>query len=382
VTVDDRTPNRDYRLPHKSNALSDDVARFRDALGRIDSDMATAFSELAARARLASPALSGEPTAPTAASGNNTTRIATTAFVQAAVAGLIASAPATLNSLNELAEALGDDPNFATTMATALGLKAPLASPTFTGLATVNDLTILGALVGVPGRLLGMQMFNDPGAFLYNPSTGVTQALVIGSGAGGGGGGADADAADEAGAGSGGQGGAFAIGLIDTTTITNGAGTIGAGGAGGTALNDTRVLGSAGGQTTWSHGAYQWVLPGGLGGDTRHDVTSINFVEPRFSTTKPTGTGMWIRSAGRAGTPGFAAPSGVGGPDALGGNGGDSIFGVGGAGERANNIGDSEHGMDGRSPGAGGAGAAIVGLGNAVDGGEGREGAMLFVELS
>lgn len=81
----------------------------------------------------ASPALTGTPTAPTAAAGTNTTQLANTAFVQAAIAALIASSPAALDTLNELAAALGDDPNFATTMTNALAAKAPLASPALTG---------------------------------------------------------------------------------------------------------------------------------------------------------------------------------------------------------------------------------------------------------
>lgn len=89
------------------------------------------------KAPLASPALTGTPTAPTAAGGTNTTQIATTAFVSSAVADLVASAPSTLNTLNELATALGNDANFSTTITTSLGLKAPLASPTFTGTVTL-----------------------------------------------------------------------------------------------------------------------------------------------------------------------------------------------------------------------------------------------------
>ncbi len=85
------------------------------------------------KADLASPTLSGVPLSPTASPGTNTTQIASTAFVQAATAALVASSPATLDTLNELAAALGNDANFAATTATSLGLKAPLASPTFTG---------------------------------------------------------------------------------------------------------------------------------------------------------------------------------------------------------------------------------------------------------
>ena len=81
---------------------------------------------LALKAPLASPALTGTPTAPTAAQTVNNTQVATTAFVKSAIAALVASSPAALDTLNELAEALGNDPNFATTMTNALAGKQPL----------------------------------------------------------------------------------------------------------------------------------------------------------------------------------------------------------------------------------------------------------------
>jgi hypothetical protein len=71
-------------------------------------------------ATLASPALTGTPTAPTAAANTDTTQIATTAYVQAELADLIGIAPLTLDTLNELALALGEDANFSTTVTTAL----------------------------------------------------------------------------------------------------------------------------------------------------------------------------------------------------------------------------------------------------------------------
>lgn len=71
----------------------------------------------------ASPALTGTPTAPTAASATNNTQIATTAFVRTAVSNLVSSAPATLDTLNELAAALGNDANFATTITNSLSTK-------------------------------------------------------------------------------------------------------------------------------------------------------------------------------------------------------------------------------------------------------------------
>jgi hypothetical protein len=79
---------------------------------------------LAAKAPLASPDLTGTPTAPTAVAGTNSTQIATTGFVAAAVAALIAGSPGALDTLNELAAALGDDANFASTVTNALALKA------------------------------------------------------------------------------------------------------------------------------------------------------------------------------------------------------------------------------------------------------------------
>ncbi|HEY8136269.1 MAG TPA: hypothetical protein VIF61_00415 [Methylocystis sp.] len=75
---------------------------------------------LALKAPLDSPALIGSPTAPTAAPGTNTTQLATTAFVAAALSALVNGAPGALDTLKELADALGDDANFASTMTAAL----------------------------------------------------------------------------------------------------------------------------------------------------------------------------------------------------------------------------------------------------------------------
>ena len=72
------------------------------------------------------PTFTGEPKAPTPATGNNTTRIATTEFVQAAIAALINGAPATLDTLKEIAAAINNDPKFSTTINNALSGKQPL----------------------------------------------------------------------------------------------------------------------------------------------------------------------------------------------------------------------------------------------------------------
>jgi hypothetical protein len=88
---------------------------------------------------LASPTFTGIPVAPTAASNTNTTQVATTEFVQSLISNLVDNAPSVLNTLNELSAAIGNDANYATTVTNALALKAPLASPTFTG--TVSGIT-------------------------------------------------------------------------------------------------------------------------------------------------------------------------------------------------------------------------------------------------
>lgn len=143
----------------------------------------------------ASPTFTGTPKAPTAAAGNNTTQLATTAFVQAALIALVNGAPATLDTLKEIAAAINNDPNFSTTINNALALKAPLASPALTGTPTaptaaqtVNNTQIattafvksaLAALVGSsPAALdtlneLAAALGNDP-----NFATTMTNALA------------------------------------------------------------------------------------------------------------------------------------------------------------------------------------------------------------
>jgi phage-related tail fiber protein len=102
-------------------------------------------SALAAKAPLASPALTGIPTAPTPPKGTNTIQLATTEFVLSEVLGLVDSAPGALDTLKELAAALGNDPNFSTTVLNELAKKAPLASPAFTGTPTAPVVAPLDA---------------------------------------------------------------------------------------------------------------------------------------------------------------------------------------------------------------------------------------------
>lgn len=92
-----------------------------------------------ALAPLDSPSFSGTPTAPNVSSGDSSLKIANTAFVAAAIAALTNSAPGALDTLKELADAIGDDANFAATVINALALKAPLDSPAFSGAPTVPN---------------------------------------------------------------------------------------------------------------------------------------------------------------------------------------------------------------------------------------------------
>ena len=84
-------------------------------------------------------ALAGNPTTTTQSAGNATTRIATTAFIDTAISNLIDSAPGTLNTLNEIAAALNDDPSFTTTVNNAIATKLPLAGGTMTGNVTFSS---------------------------------------------------------------------------------------------------------------------------------------------------------------------------------------------------------------------------------------------------
>lgn len=104
-------------------------------------------------APLASPTFSGTPTLPTGTiattqtAADNSTKVATTAFVRGEVTALVNSATATLDTLGEIAAALGNDANLSATLTTSIGLKAPLASPTFTGTVTLPSGTVTSTMI-------------------------------------------------------------------------------------------------------------------------------------------------------------------------------------------------------------------------------------------
>jgi hypothetical protein len=147
-----------------------------------------------------SPALTGNPTAPTQSPGNNSTRVSTTAFVQAAIAALINSAPGALDTLDELAAAFGDDANFATTMTNALAGKQTLDA-TLTALAALtiaaNSMTVgtgadeFSQITLAANRFLARssvgnieaKTITDQGLALLDDSTAAAQRTTIGAAA-------------------------------------------------------------------------------------------------------------------------------------------------------------------------------------------------------
>ncbi|EHG7974553.1 phage tail protein [Salmonella enterica] len=147
------------QLSSATNSTSETLAATPKAVKAV-------MDETNKKAPLNSPALTGTPTTPTAPQGTNSNQIASTAFVMAAIAALVDSSPDALNTLNELAAALGNDPNFATTMTNALAGKQP-KDATLTALAelatsadklpyfTGADRAALTALTSVGRAILG-----------------------------------------------------------------------------------------------------------------------------------------------------------------------------------------------------------------------------------
>ncbi|WP_096855107.1 phage tail protein [Escherichia coli] len=98
-----------------------------------------------------SPALTGRPTAPTAEGKDSSTQIANTAFVQAAIAALVGSSPEALDTLNELAAALGNDPNFATTVTNSLAGKMDKSANG----SDIENVSVFLQNLGLTGALIG-----------------------------------------------------------------------------------------------------------------------------------------------------------------------------------------------------------------------------------
>jgi len=134
--VDEITFIKDNYLSASSTILVDNYLR---------SDTASALY-----APIESPEFTGTPLAPTAASGTNTTQIATTAFVRTEISGLIDGAPELLDTLNEIAAAINDDENFFTTVTNSLSSKldSATASATYLTQSDASDLYFLNSASG------------------------------------------------------------------------------------------------------------------------------------------------------------------------------------------------------------------------------------------
>jgi hypothetical protein len=173
-------------VPGREEFLSARAVRY-DIAQSLDAGEKTQALGNIGGAPLASPAFTGTPTAPTAAPGTSTTQIANTEFVALAVADLVASSPAALDTLNELATALANDPNFATTMTNALAGKVPTSRNVNTsGLASGGGSLAADKTIDVP---IASQAQAEAGTNNATAMTPLRVAQAIAALASGGGGG-------------------------------------------------------------------------------------------------------------------------------------------------------------------------------------------------
>ncbi|MFU1210649.1 phage tail protein [Escherichia coli] len=306
----------------------------------------TINNALALKAPLSSPALTGTPTAPTAAQSVNNTQIATTAFVKSAIAGMVGSAPAALDTLNELAAALGNDPNFATTMLNALAGKQPLDN-TLTNLSG-KDVAGLLTYLGLGEATFGAQncaVFDNAGVSTWNVPDIVkkgrrVRVKVIG---GGGSGGYPSISSTNAAGGGGGGGGGVSESVIDLTGIDTVTITVGSGGE---SQNTSTRNGNPGG--TSSFGAYLSATGGDGGGQVSGGAGGK-------------GVGGQINTSLGPGSPGASMIAGT--DSAVGGSGG----GPGGNGQVLDSAGNV--GSYAKGPGGGGAGLATKKIGGVTGAG-------------
>lgn len=297
------------------------------------------------------PTFTGEPKAPTPAAGNNTTRIATTAFVQAAITALINGAPDTLDTLKEIAAAINNDPKFSTTINNALSGKQPL-DETLTHLSG-KDVAGLLAYLGLREGSFGFRnlvTFTTAGVTSWTVPEELRKGRkcyvkVIGGGASGGIGSTTASAVT---CGGGGGGGGVAEGLVDLTGINSVSITVGAGGA---PVSGISVNGKNGGSS--SFGTYMSASGGYSGGQPSGGLGAV-------------GVGGTINTSLGPGSPGSIASAASGA-----GNGG-SGGGPGGAGSFR----DTANGKAVSAVGPGGGGAGLCPNSSTGQSGAGADGAV------
>ncbi|HAV8111005.1 TPA: phage tail protein [Escherichia coli] len=254
------------------------------------------------------PTFTGEPKAPTPAAGNNTTRIATTEFVQAAITALINGAPATLDTLKEIAAAINNDPKFSTTINNALSGKQPLDET----LTNLSGKDVAGLLTYLGLHETGFATLTTSGKFTV--PAGVTE-LCISAVAGGGGGGSGGGGDSSFFGGGGGSGGAGESIVKRKFAVTPGTViniTIGSGGAGSIASTATGSAPTAGGNTVIGslitlHGGQ----PGINAGNGQNTAPGGGYGQG-FPTGSYGGDGSLNVGSGN-GAPGASSPFGGGG---------------------------------------------------------------------
>ncbi|EHP8206374.1 phage tail protein [Escherichia coli] len=335
----------------------------------------TINNALALKAPLSSPALTGTPTAPTAAQSVNNTQIATTAFVKSAIAAMVGSAPAALDTLNELAAALGNDPNFATTMLNALAGKQPLDN-TLTNLSG-KDVAGLLAYLGLgearfSGRLLNTNIFKSSGKYI--PTPGTKKIRVIASGGGGGGGGVPETTENQQATAGAGLSGAFIEAFFEVDNDFEVNVIIGAAGKGGGA---GRNSGSEGGTTYFGS---LITAPGGTGGGAGGASANTSYIQGISWGASPTSSGTVLRAFRcSAKTPGAMV---ISVKAVAGGTGGDTPLGSGGIGGASSSSFSGRGGGKAEGFGAGGGGACAPAGSEAQSGGDGAPGIVIVEEYA
>lgn len=309
----------------------------------------------------ASPIFTGTPTAPTPAASDNSKKLVTTEFVARAIAALAGTAPETLDTLKELADALGNDPNFATTVLNKLAEKlakdqngADIPDPAlFVKNLGLGDGSYVGRLIGSP------KVFKSSGT--YTPTKGTKYAIAEVQGAGGGGGNVTGNTTTSAFGTSGGAG-AYALSFF---AITSGTASIVVGAGG--------VPSGNGGTSSFSGFNNTIIAAGGNGGTSNIGSGGMTSnVHARGSDGGTASGGTIINGKGGAGAASFilsGTPSG--------GIGGDSHF-SGGA------LGAGAQGGAGQNAilGAGGSGATVFMANATYNGGSGGDGIVIIWEYA
>ena len=176
-------------LSNTVTTLSANVSTLSNTVTTLSANVSTLSNTVTLKANIASPALTGVPTAPTAANTVNNTQIATTAYVKTVIGDLINSAPETLDTLGEIASSLANNNTLSSTLTTSIALKAPLADPTFTGtvtipagasisgFATLADPTFTGNVAGITKTMVGLGSVDDT-TDLGKPISNATQTAL------------------------------------------------------------------------------------------------------------------------------------------------------------------------------------------------------------